>query len=173
MVHCYFTLSTRTSCKSSPFHRWNHLIIWLVSYNVIDKVQVSTWAARRGKNKQIIQSAVIQTEIHISLQKQHIRNNFCLLTVCQVRGPWTEEDGIQAETIHCILSSPQMCEWCHHTEGNKSKSKILDFLTFPTFLINPWIMVSKIFTINIQHLQFAAQPAWLYHICPPECRVPL
>lgn len=39
--------------QTLPIHHRNHLIIWLVSHNVIDEIQFSTWSAWK-KNKQYI-----------------------------------------------------------------------------------------------------------------------
>ena len=80
---------------------------------------------RMGANPQKIHSAVIQRHACPHLMCKIT----CLLTVWLRKGPWKEGDGNQAETIHCILSSPLMCAWCHHTVAHKRKSTILVFWT--------------------------------------------
>lgn len=48
MLLSHVSLQKKTAI---PFHHWNHRIIWLVSHNVINEVQFSTWSAWKGKHR--------------------------------------------------------------------------------------------------------------------------
>lgn len=50
VLHCRFHAMCKKELSPLPFHYRNHLIVGLVSHNVINKVQASTWSAWRQKS---------------------------------------------------------------------------------------------------------------------------
>lgn len=68
---------------------------------------------RKDNGDRYLLSLWLQLQLYNSLSK---------LTVFLIRGPWIEGHKIQAETIHCILFSPQVCVWCPRTAEDTTSS---------------------------------------------------